>query len=150
MSTPEARRSKTFPPVMRRGVLWMAGLSAACFVASLGWLLLRDAMGVPSGALRRYGAAILGLLPVAVIWPIWLWRTRPIRQGLIESEGRLCTPCAYDLSRLKGSGTCPECGHAYDSAHDQSLWEAVGARYEDSPAPRRDSTPVSGDSAPLS
>ncbi len=58
-------------------------------------------------------------------------RRRSIRRSLRESQGRLCTHCAYDVSKLAPSGTCPECGKPYDIEKDKVLWEVVGARYGD-------------------
>jgi hypothetical protein len=101
-------------------------------LAAVTWVVLRGPLGVPRGFAYRYGALFLGLPPVVVLLPWWFFRTRSIRKALLESEGRLCTHCAYNVSTLAPSGVCPECGKPYDIEKDKPLWEAVGARYEDS------------------
>lgn len=118
---------------MRRGLWWLLGLSAFLVLAAVAWAVLRKPLGVPRGFAYRFGAMVLGLLPILVIFPCWFFRTRSIRRALLESEGRLCTHCAYDVSTLAPSGTCPECGKPYDIEKDKVLWEAVGARYGDDP-----------------
>ncbi len=130
MTPPPAPSAKqVFPPVMRRGLWWLLGVSTFMGLAAVAWVVLRRPLGVPRGFAYRYGALFLGLSPVVLIWPWWLMRTRWIRRALLESEGRLCTHCAYDVSTLAPAGACPECGKAYDIEKDKSLWEAVGARY---------------------
>ncbi len=130
---PPASPSKpqVFPPVMRRGLWWLLGLSTFMGLSAVAWVVLRGPLGVPRGFAYRYGALFLGLPPVVVLLPWWLYRTRSIRQALLESEGRLCTHCAYNVSTLEPAGTCPECGKPYDIDKDKVLWEAVGARYGD-------------------
>ena len=104
-------------------------------LAPIAWVLLRGPMGVPRGVggwgrfVYRYGGLVLVAVPFFVIWPWWLLRTRSIRRALLASEGRLCTHCAYDVSTIAPSGTCPECGKPYDIEKDKPLWEAVGVRY---------------------
>ena len=129
MQEPPTDHHRIYPPVLRRGLYWLFGLTIACALVSIAWVLLRKPMGVPRGFWYRYGALGPSLAPLLIIWPYWLWRTRSIRRALQDSQGRLCTHCAYDVSCLKPSGTCPECGRAYDIDQDKVLWEAVGARY---------------------
>ena len=114
---------------MRRGAWSLIGLSAFFVLAALAWVIFRGPMGVPRGFAYRYGALVLVAVPFVVIWPWWLLRTRHIRRALLESEGRLCTHCAYNVSTLAPAGICPECGKPYDIERDKPLWEAVGARY---------------------
>lgn len=128
-------KSLAVPPVMRRGVWWLLGLSAFCGLAAVLWWVLRGPLGVPRGFAYRYGAVVLGLLPIMVLGPWWTRRTRHIRRALRESGGRLCTHCAYDVSTLAPSGTCPECGKPYDGEKDKPLWEAVVEMYGDKLAP---------------
>lgn len=116
---------------MRRGLWWLIGLSAFCLVASLAWVTLRKPLGVPRGVAFRYVGVLLAAVPFTVIWPLWMLRTRHIRRALLRSGGRLCTHCAYDVSSLSPSATCPECGRAYDIEKDKPLWEAVGVQYGD-------------------
>jgi hypothetical protein len=129
MPTPLPPEPQVFPPVMRRGLWWLFGLSAFLVLAAVAWAVLRKPLGVPRGFAYRYGAMVPGLLPILVLWPWWYVRTRSIRKALLESEGRLCTHCAYNVSTLDPAGTCPECGKPYDIEKDKVLWEAVGARY---------------------
>ncbi|MCC7389753.1 MAG: hypothetical protein IT431_13405 [Phycisphaerales bacterium] len=126
---PEVRSDVVFPPVMRRGVWWLLGLTVLFAVAAVAWVVLRGPLGVPRGFAYRFGALVLVAAPFVVVWPLWLLRTRHIRRALVRSEGRLCTHCAYDVSTLSPAGTCPECGGLYDIEKDRVVWEGVGVRY---------------------
>ena len=117
--------------MMRRGVYWLLGLTVVCMVAAVAWGILRERLGVPRGVAHRFGALVLAVMPFVTVWPVWLLRTRWIRRALVRSGGRLCTGCAYDVSRLAAAGTCPQCGRAYDFKKDRALWEAVGVRLKD-------------------
>lgn len=129
MSSAVQAAKQVFPPVMRRGLWWVLGLSTFMGLGAIAWVVLREPLGVPRGFAYRYGALFVGLPPVVVLLPWWWLRTRWIRRALLESQGRLCTHCAYDVSTLDPAGTCPECGKPYDIEKDKVLWEAVGARY---------------------
>lgn len=122
---------RVVPPVMRRALYLWVGMSIFFAVVAIAWVMLRKPLGVPRGFAYRYGALIPGLTPLLVLTPLWLLRTRHLRRALLESQGRLCTHCAYDVSTLEPSGTCPECGKPYDIEKDKVLWQAVGARYGD-------------------
>ena len=125
----DERSAVVFPPVMRRGVWRLLGLTAIFAVAAVAWVGLRGPLGVARGFAYRFGALVLVAVPFVVVWPLWLLRTRHIRRALLRSEGRLCTSCAYDVSTLAPAGTCPECGGSYDIEKDRVVWEAVGVRY---------------------
>ncbi|QOI99210.1 MAG: hypothetical protein HRU70_01375 [Phycisphaeraceae bacterium] len=118
---------------MRR-LLWLSVLFA---ILACAWVMLRKPMGVPRGYAYRYGARALGLVPVAVLWPWWMMTTQHFRRSLRESGGRLCTRCAYDVSRLPLTGTCPECGGAYDVEHDRPTWVTVMSMYGLSVSPMK-------------
>lgn len=120
---------KDSPPVMRRGLWWLMGMSACFVLGPIAWMVLRGPLGVPQGFAYRHGALVLMFVPSFVILPLWMLRVRSIHRALLESEGRLCTHCAYDVSSLARSGMCPECGKAYDIEKDKVLWEVVGARF---------------------
>jgi hypothetical protein len=60
---------------------------------------------------------------VAVVL-VWSGRRR-IRRAVRASGGRACTYCVHDLSGLGDTGTCPECGHAFDAAADARRWARV-------------------------
>jgi hypothetical protein len=135
MTPPTQSAQRVFPPVMRRGLYLYLGLCCLFALAAIGWVILRNPMGVPRGWAYRYGAMIPGFMPLLVFMPLWFLRTRHIRLALHEAQGRLCTHCAYDVSRLPPSGTCPECGHHYDIEKDKPLWQAIGASLPDSTPP---------------
>ena len=116
---------------MRRALYVWVGLSIFFAVVAIAWVMLRKPLGVPRGFAYRYGALIPGLTPLLVLTPLWLLRTRHLRRALLESQGRLCTHCAYDVSTLEPSGTCPECGKPYDIEKEKVLREAAGMRYGD-------------------
>lgn len=110
---------------------WWGGLSIFFGLAAVAWVVLRGPFGLPRHGLFRLAPLAIALVPVVVLTPLWIMRTRWIRRALRGSEGRLCTHCGYDVSRLAHAGVCPECGRAYDITADRRLWENVGARYGD-------------------
>ena len=117
------------PPVMRRGIVWTLALSMLFVLAAIAWVALRRSLGLPRGGWFRYVPMVLGLMPILVLMPLWVWRTRRIRRAIVASGGRLCTHCAYDVSKLPDPGTCPECGKRFEFAVDKQAWENVGALY---------------------
>ncbi len=124
-TAPPVIASATLPPVMRRGVYWWLGGTLFFAFAACAWLALRTPMGLPRHGAYRYVALGLGLVPLVVINPVYLWRTAWVRRSLAAARGRLCTHCAYDVSGLEAAGTCPECGRAYDAEADARVWEGV-------------------------
>jgi len=50
------------------------------------------------------------------------WR---IKRAVKATGGRACVACVYDLRSLGDTGTCPECGHAFDTTADQRRWARV-------------------------
>ncbi|MBU6413540.1 MAG: hypothetical protein KGS45_08700 [Planctomycetes bacterium] len=109
-------------PVMRRGVRWWLTLTTFSVLIALAWVLLRSPINLPRTGIYRFVPLALGLIPLLVVNPLYLWRTLWLRQALRKSAGRLCTHCAYDVSTLAPRGTCPECGNAYDIHQDRPLW----------------------------
>lgn len=72
-------------------------------------------VGVPLACLVPFFVAFLGI-----------WRgQRRIRLAVGAAQGRACINCVYDLRGLGQTGTCPECGHAFDIAADARRWERV-------------------------
>lgn len=129
MSSQQDENAPGTPPVIVKAVrLWVAA-AVLCALAACAWLLLRRPLGLPRGGVYRFIPAILGLAPIVVLLPFWHWRVRSLRRALFASGFRLCTHCAYDVSTLAPAGTCPECGHPYDSVRDVELWARQGAPY---------------------
>jgi hypothetical protein len=114
------------PPVLRRLTRWCVVLILLSAAAALAWVLLRRPLNLPRTGAARLIPLAIGLSPVLVVMPWWVWRTRSIRRAVRESGWRLCTHCAYDVSALPTAGTCPEGG--YDVEKDAHLWEAAGLR----------------------
>ncbi len=48
-------------------------------------------------------------------------RRRALRQ-LEAAAFRTCLHCRYDLSCCADAGTCPECGHAFDTSKLEESW----------------------------
>lgn len=128
VTRPPGFSSPTLPPVMRRGVAWWLGALFTCAIAACGWIALRRPLGLPRDGVYRYVPMMLGLAPILLVNPLYLWRTAWLRRALAASNGKLCTHCAYDVSGLAPSGTCPECGGAYDVEADAKLWQGVKRR----------------------
>ncbi len=122
------------PVVKRSAALWL-GSAALLMLLALVWLVLRRPLGLPRTGWWRALPLGLILMPWVVFLPLWIWRARRFRRGLLASRLRLCTHCAYDLSTMLPTGTCPECGHAFDAAHDVACWEQTGAPYAE-PRPK--------------
>ncbi len=125
---PPVLTSSTLPPVMRRGVFWWLALTCAFAAVAAAWVLLRGPLGLPRHGVFRFVPLALGLTPLLVINPLYLWRTSWIRRAAAEANGRLCTHCAYNVTGLPVVGRCPECGCAYDVEKDRPLWEDAGMR----------------------
>lgn len=122
------------PVVRRAAVLWLT--SAALFMLlAVAWIVVRRPLGLPRGGYYRVLPLALIALPWVIGLPLWHWRVRRFRRALFASRFRLCTHCAYDLSTLAPTGTCPECGNDYDAAKDVVTWEQTGAPYSE-PRPK--------------
>lgn len=121
-----------FPPVMRRGMYWWVGLTLGFAALAVAWLALRRPLGLPRTGVVRYVPLVLGLTPVLVVNPLYLWRTWWLRRAVDAADGRLCTHCAYDVNGLDEKGACPECGGAYDIEVDRETWLRVRRRGADS------------------
>lgn len=111
---------------MRRVGAWTVGLSVLAVLATVAYILVRDALNWPHRGWFRWIPLALGLLPVGVILPIGHWYLRALRRDWQVSGGRLCTHCGYDVSALAAQGTCPECGEHYDVATDAAVWKRSG------------------------
>lgn len=115
-------------PVLRRYTVWFIVLVMLFSVLGVASILVRKWLGIPNRGWIRFLPLALALTPILVIAPLWWWRTRWIRRAVRESGWRLCTHCAYDVSTLAPSGTCPECGQHYDVEKDAALWADAGVK----------------------
>lgn len=114
------------PPVIRRSVRnYVLAALLAC-AAGLALVVFRDALGIPREPWGRYGPLFFGLMPIFVFWPMFLLGRRRIARQFKEARGRLCTHCAYNLSPMGASGTCPECGKLFDVEADIAMWKSAG------------------------
>lgn len=111
------------PLIVRRGIVWWMALTIFFAACGLGWLLLREPLGLPRGGLFRFVPLAFGVTPIVIVNPLYLWRTAWLRRAARATDGRLCTRCAYDVSGLAGSGTCPECGGSFDVEKDRGAWQ---------------------------
>lgn len=117
------------PHVIASAVRLWVGLAIIFVFAAVAWAVLRKLNIVPRPGFSRLVTPVLGAVPIVVLLPLWHWRTRHLRRALFASRFRLCTNCAYDLSSLAPTGTCPECGETYDAVADVELWSLQGAPY---------------------
>lgn len=114
------------PPVMRRGAYWWLAATLFFAAAAIAWQLLKQPLGLPRSGIYRFVVLALGLTPVLVVNPIYLWRTAWLRRAVKAADGRLCRHCAFDLNGLPANGSCPECGNTYDTEADRALWLSSG------------------------
>lgn len=73
----------------------------------------------------------LFVLLLAVIVPAWAilgWRRDRIRGPIRVAHDR-CLNCQYHLAGLPTHGTCPECGHPYDSSKARSCPAPSGGQW---------------------
>ena len=112
------------PPMLLRWRKRMLVATIVCFAASALYVLLDDPLNLPHRQAWKAVATCVAIFPVAVLYPLWLWRTRQLRHLATERQGRLCPRCAYDYAGLPDTGTCPECGNDYSAANDAPLWIA--------------------------
>lgn len=114
------------PPVLRKQVRNYVLAAIACSLAAVVLVWLRNPLGIPREPWGRYGPLVFGLLPLAIVWPLFLLGRRRIHRDFIEARGRLCTHCAYNLTSTADQGTCPECGKPFDAAKDAETWRLSG------------------------
>ena len=118
------------PPVIRRQVRNAVLLSIILGLAAPALVLLRTPLGIPFEPWGRYGPLALGLVSLAVIWPLFIINRRRLRRQFHEACGRLCTHCGYNLKSLGERGTCPECGELFDAHADAAMWKTAGYTHE--------------------
>jgi len=123
MSPPDDPHLTALPPAVARLERWRlvaCWICLATFVAVCGLLSIYALMddGLPDLApLLQVSLALLALCIAR-----WWWGMARIRRAVKASAGRACTACIYDLNGLPATGTCPECGHAFDTIADRALW----------------------------
>jgi len=68
--------------------------------------------------------ALAAMAPGILLVTLWivLRGYRRIKPAVVAASGRACVGCVHDLNGLGNSGTCPECGRAFDLAADQRSW----------------------------
>ncbi|MEK6702477.1 MAG: hypothetical protein AABZ53_09450 [Planctomycetota bacterium] len=113
-------------PVMRRVSMWCVALSSLVVLATIAYVVLRQALDWPRKGWSVWIPLATGALPMCVILPFGHWLLRGIRRDWEASDGRLCTDCGYNVSGLPPAGTCPECGHTYDIDRDLEVWKLSG------------------------
>jgi hypothetical protein len=117
------------PPAIRRQVRNYVLGAIAVSAAAVVLIVVRDPLGIPREPWGRYGPLALGLIPICVLWPMFLFSRRRVRRQFDEAGGRLCTHCAYNLATMGDRGTCPECGEQFNACTDAAMWTAAGFRH---------------------
>lgn len=130
---PRVLSTQEFPPVARRALRWWIIASTLISASAVAWIILRRPLNIPRTGWFRYFPFALGLSPIFIVTPIYMWRTAWLRRKLAETNNQLCTHCAYNVSGLPKSGTCPECGNPYDTKADQTQWQAFKGRKNQNP-----------------
>lgn len=111
------------PAVVRRQYRWLllsvllTG-SSALYVSIFG-LSSVGAVGI-LGMFFVFLACLV--LPTCVTVVVLYFNMRKIKRKVQDASGRACTSCLHDLSGLKDSGRCPECGLMYDTQALNAMW----------------------------
>jgi hypothetical protein len=113
------------PRVLRRIVRNYMVASVLSVVLAIGFVGVRGPLGVRA-PWRKAVPMVLGFLPLCVFLPVSWLMARRVRKDYIESKGRLCTVCAYNVESMGETGLCPECGERFDAAADAETWGTVG------------------------
>ena len=88
------------------------------------------------GFLSMYGfqvSRVIGLwylllpLPYVVWFVAWRGVRRTMRRAR-TADHLLCPDCTYDLRTLDATGTCPECGRAYEHEAVRAQWVDAARR----------------------
>lgn len=114
------------PPVLWRAARRCFGLSVLCAIIAVGTAIVRGNLPPHHRTTARYVIMAFGLAPVVVIYPIGYVFQRHVGRQWCRANGRLCTYCAYNVSNLADTGTCPECGNTYDLERDAAMWAEIG------------------------
>lgn len=119
------------PPAIRRLLWWMALPLAVVIAGAVVYTLpaAQSAMSTPSIWLS-VGIPLICFASVFVA-NLGIWHgQRRIKRAVLAADGRACTHCVHDLRGLGDTGTCPECGHAFDVAVDVRRWARVNMHKE--------------------
>ncbi|MFI4915044.1 MAG: hypothetical protein ACIAS6_00880 [Phycisphaerales bacterium JB060] len=113
------------PGVVRRAMRWK--VFAGLVVALLAGVLMLG--GLPRTQPYRVYAATMFLLAgaMAVGGRAHLVAAATLRRAAAHDH-LLCPACTYDLRALDATGTCPECGRAYEHAAVRRQWVDAARR----------------------
>ena len=68
-------------------------------------------------------SVFMALMVLPSIMAVSSWRyTKRIRRRAAAHDHLLCPDCTYDLRTLDATGTCPECGRAYEHDAVRAQW----------------------------
>lgn len=113
------------PPVRRIGRFWSV-FFLACVVWNLGAMAWGATQSSPDSQLAAMLVGVLPLTPCFIALVFATMRLRRLWRALDATAGACCAKCLYDLSALKGSGVCPECGRAFDLEQNRARWSEAG------------------------
>jgi len=83
-----------------------------------GW----EAAGVSSGVWFSLGSVLFFHVPVLVSTLAMSRGNQRIKREVQAARGRACVNCVYDPIAFEDTGTCPECGHPFETGADQRRW----------------------------
>ena len=133
---PPKRLKPTIPAIRRYTLLTIAIpiLTMGFFVASMymyGEMVLRSASAATaSSSFMPYEFAFMGIVSVGMIVVVLFIdkKSRALPSKAREHNFCLCKKCFYPLDTEAESGTCPECGLAYEAADVRRQWYIAWGR----------------------
>lgn len=114
-----------YPAPMRRAN-HVAMLAVAVAIPVMATMLLYDSRA--SGPQVSSGVYIL--INIAMLGWIFFWK-KEARRAVARAQragGLLCPECMYDLRDSDATGTCPECGRAYEHEAVRAQWVEAARR----------------------
>ena len=138
---PPKRLKPTIPAVRRYTlmsiaipILTMGFLMASMYV--YGEMVLRSVSAAPGtgatavSSLMPYEFAFMGIISVSMIAAVLFIekKMRALPSKAREHDFRLCITCFYPLDAEAESGTCPECGSAYEAEDVRRQWYIAWGR----------------------